>query len=107
MFAVASGSKFSHKTNHIMRKTELASFTLTRRQFLHGAGAGAALFYIAPGSVVKGAARVSANEKINVAGIGVGSRGGADLDEMPAEGRNIVALCDVDSKYAAKSFAKY
>src|SRR5213082_505433 len=90
-----------------MRKTEPASFTLNRRQFIRGVTAGAALFYIAPGKAVKGAPRVSANEKINIAGIGIGSRGGADLDEMPAEGRNIVALCDVDSKYAAKTLAKY
>src|SRR5437867_8454271 len=90
-----------------MRKSKPSSFNLTRRQFLRGAGAGAALFYIAPGTAWKAAQRVSANEKINVAGIGIGSRGGADIDEVTAEGHPIVALCDVDSKYAAKAFAKY
>src|SRR5205807_6532105 len=69
--------------------------------------AGAALFYIAPGTTLKAAQRLSANEKVNVAGIGIGSRGGADIDEVTAEGHNIVALCDVDTKYAAKMFAKY
>src|SRR2546425_12147787 len=88
-----------------MRKTP--SLTLSRRQFIRGVTAGSALFYIAPGTLAKGAPRVSANEKVNIAGIGIGSRGGADLDEMPTEGKNIVALCDVDSKYAAKTFAKY
>src|SRR5437867_11486863 len=90
-----------------MRKPKPADFNLTRRQFLRGVTAGAALFYIAPGNVAKGASRISANEKVNIAGIGIGSRGGADLEEVAAEGQNIVALCDVDSKYAAKSFAKY
>src|SRR5438105_2077143 len=90
-----------------MRKPKASLSNLTRRQFLRGAGAGIALFHIAPGSVVKGAPTISANEKINVAGIGVGSRGGADIDEIAAEGQNIVALCDVDSKYAGKLFAKY
>jgi predicted dehydrogenase len=81
--------------------------TLNRRQFLRGAGAGAAVFYIAPGSALKAARRISANDKVNVAGIGFGSRGAADLEEVAAEGQNIVGLCDVDPKYAAKTFAKY
>jgi predicted dehydrogenase len=83
------------------------SSTFNRRQFLRGAIAGTALFYIAPGTVLKAAQRVSANEKINIAGIGVGSQGGGDTDAVAREGQNIVALCDVDSKYAAKTFAKY
>jgi predicted dehydrogenase len=83
------------------------SFRISRRQFIHGAGAGVALFNILPGSVLRGAERLSANEKLNVAGIGIGSRGGADLEEVAKLGHNIVALCDVDEKYAAKEFAKY
>ena len=68
---------------------------------------GAALFNILPGSLLKGADKLSANDKVNVAGIGVGSQGGADIGGVAAEGHNIVALCDVDEKYAAKTFAKY
>ena len=79
----------------------------TRRQFLSHAAAGAALFYIAPRNLLDAAPRISANEKVNVAGIGVGSQGGSDINSVAAEGHNIVALCDVDSKYAAKTFAKY
>ena len=45
-------------------------------------------------------------EKLNIAGIGVGNRGGADLAPM-AVSENIVALCDVNDAYAAKTFAKY
>src|SRR3989442_2263098 len=88
-----------------MRKSESPSFN--RRQFLRGACAGTALFYIAPGTLLEAAPGVSANEKVNVAGIGVGSQGGSDTNAVADEGHNIVALCDVDSKYAAKTFAKY
>jgi len=90
-----------------MRKPEPSSFNHNRRQFLRRAGAGAALFYIAPRSLLNAEPRVSANEKANVAGIGVGSQGGSDINSVAVEGHNIVALCDVDAKYAAKTFAKY
>jgi predicted dehydrogenase len=47
----------------------------------------------------------SANEKLNVAGIGVGGRGAADINGAASE--NIVALCDVDQKQAAATFQRY
>src|ERR1043166_2717607 len=80
---------------------------ISRRQFLYGASASAAVFNILPGSLLRGAERLSANEKLNVAGIGIGSRGGADIGEVAGLGHNLVALCDVDEKYAAKEFQKY
>ena len=79
---------------------------LNRRQFIRGAGAGVALFNILPGRLL-GADALSANDKLNVAGIGIGSQGGRDVDEVAGLGHNFVALCDVDDKYAAKEFAKY
>src|SRR5580765_4872476 len=83
------------------------SHRINRRQFLHRAGAGVALFNILPGTLLPGAETLSPNAKLNVAGIGIGSRGGADVAEVAALGHNIVALCDVDDQYAAKEFAKY
>src|ERR1043165_6458475 len=80
---------------------------MNRRQFLHRAGAGVAMFNILPGSLSNGAESLSPNAKLNVAGIGIGSRGGADVGEVAGLGHNIVALCDVDDAYAAKEFAKY
>src|SRR5919106_6184003 len=80
---------------------------LNRRQFLHRAGAGVALFNILPGSLLHAADTAAPNSKLNVAGIGIGSRGGAVVGEVAGLGHNIVALCDVDEKYAAKQFAKY
>src|SRR6266516_7804271 len=83
------------------------SHKLNRRQFLHRAGAGVTLFNILPGGLSYGAETLSPNAKLNVAGIGIGSRGGADVGEVARLGHNIVALCDVHESYAAKEFAKY
>ncbi|HUT13013.1 MAG TPA: Gfo/Idh/MocA family oxidoreductase [Thermoguttaceae bacterium] len=46
-----------------------------------------------------------ANEKLNVAGIGVGGQGGGDIGAMGGE--NVVALCDVDERRAAGSFGRF
>src|SRR5438093_2623191 len=86
---------------------KLPKHKINRRQFLHRAGAGVALLNILPGRLLNGAETLSPNAKLNVAGIGIGSRGGADVGEVAGLGHNIVALCDVDEKYAAKEFAKY
>lgn len=45
------------------------------------------------------------SDKLNIAGIGIGGMGAGDLREMAGE--NIVALCDVDWNYAAKTFDEY
>lgn len=50
-------------------------------------------------------AATSPNEKLNLAIIGAGGRGTANLAEVAGE--NIVALCDVDGRRAAASFEKY
>ncbi len=78
-----------------------------RRKFLRRTAAGVALFEIGYVRALGAAAGTSANGKVNVAGIGIGSQGGGDIDAMAGEGQNIVALCDVDDNYAAKQFAKY
>jgi len=83
------------------------SSSINRRQFLYGAGAGVALFSILPGCATRGGRRLSQNDKLNVAGIGIGSRGGAVVSDVAKLDHNIVALCDVDENYAAKEFAKY
>src|ERR1051325_4047990 len=83
------------------------SHTINRRKFLQRAGTGVALFNILPGALSQAAEKLSPNSKVNGAGIGIGSRGGADVGEVAGLGHNIVALCDVDESYAAKEFAKY
>src|SRR5512138_3479673 len=79
------------------------SSKLTRRQFL-GATATASSFMFLPSHVALGAGD-SPNNKLNIAGVGVGGQGGADINEFATE--NIIALCDVDWKYAAHTFEKY
>ncbi len=65
----------------------------SRRELLKTAGAAAA-FTIVPRHVL-GQGQTPPSEKLNVAGIGAGGRGGDDINEI-AKGANIVALCDVD-----------
>ena len=45
------------------------------------------------------------SNKLNIAGIGIGGMGGGNLRQCAGE--NIVALCDVDTEYAAHTFKKY
>jgi len=78
---------------------------ISRRQFLGGAAAATAAFTIVPRHVLGGAGYTSPSEKLNIAGIGVGGMGGDNLKALNNE--NIVALCDVDDKYAAKTFELY
>ena len=47
----------------------------------------------------------SPNEKLNIASIGAGGKASSDIDGCAGE--NIVALCDVDEKQAAKKFKEY
>ena len=74
---------------------------INRRQFLSGAAATAA-FTIDPRYVLGGPTHTSPSEKLNIAGIGVGGMGAANLKNVESE--NIVALCDVDDDYAAKTY---
>ena len=78
---------------------------INRRRFLCATAAAAFSFNFVPRHVLGGPGKKSANEKLNIAGIGVGGQGAGDLKEMAGE--NIVALCDVDMKYAAHTFKAY
>lgn len=76
--------------------------SLTRRQFLKNsakaASAAAATGFLASTSRLSAAPRkLSPNEKLNLAFIGVAGRGGDNLGEITSvEDVNVVALCDVD-----------
>ncbi|MEW6251098.1 MAG: Gfo/Idh/MocA family oxidoreductase [Planctomycetota bacterium] len=61
-------------------------------------------FTILPSHVL-GRRQTPPSEKLNIAGIGVGGMGHHNLNQLEPE--NIVALCDVDPNYAARSFKKY
>ena len=49
--------------------------------------------------------KVAPSDKLNIIGVGVGGRGSADLRAM--ESQNIIALADVDWKYADPVFQRY
>ena len=77
---------------------------ISRRDFMRAAGAVAAFTIVAP-DVLGGPRRIPPSEKLNIAGVGVGGRGGGDLRELESE--NIVALCDVDWSHARGAFKRY
>jgi predicted dehydrogenase len=76
---------------------------ISRRDMLRTAAVAAGVWTTA-GTRTK-AQPVSPNEKLNIAGIGVGGRGAGDVDGVASE--NLVALCDVDEKRAAATFERY
>ena len=78
--------------------------SLTRRRFL-GMGAAATALTIVPRHVVAGSGQTPPSEKLNIAGIGIGGQGHNDLMSVGSE--NIVALCDVDDRYAAKAYQQW
>ena len=65
----------------------------TRRQFLQNTSAVSAGYFVAAGS--RTALSTSPNEKLNVACVGVGGKGGSDSSHAAMFG-NVVAICDVD-----------
>ena len=68
----------------------------SRRDFLKAASALGA-FTILPSARLFGQNRVSANDKVNLAVIGIGGQGHRDRESMLNSGFcNVVALCDVD-----------
>lgn len=78
------------------------SSRITRRNFLRNGSAAAAGFMIVPSTVFgKKFGFVAPSDKLNIAGIGVGGMGFANLKKMTSE--NIVALCDVDWGYTEKN----
>jgi predicted dehydrogenase len=78
---------------------------VTRRDFMCGTAGAVAAFTFIPSHVLGQAGRDSANNRLNIAGIGVGGRGSINLQECESE--NIVALCDVDLVQAENALKRY
>jgi predicted dehydrogenase len=79
----------------------------TRRHFFYGSLLAGAIPVAGFGSVpsLKALGYKSPNEKLNIASIGAGGKAASDIDGCASE--NIVALCDVDDKQAARKFKQY
>jgi predicted dehydrogenase len=78
---------------------------INRRNFIASSAISAAAFTIVPRYVLGGAGYTAPSEKLNIAGIGVGGMGGTNIKNCADE--NIVALCDIDPNYAAKTFKEH
>ncbi len=76
---------------------------ITRRKMLRDSVLGSAGLWLGGSALAAGSN--SPNEKLNIACIGLGNQGNANLGLVSSQ--NIVGLCDVDSARTAKYAAKY
>jgi hypothetical protein len=83
------------------------AYGCTRRHFFFGPLLAGAVPLAGFGTVpsLKTLGYKSPNEKLNIASIGAGGKAESDIAGCATE--NIVALCDVDEKQAAKTFTEY
>jgi predicted dehydrogenase len=77
----------------------------TRREFVGSLAAVGTAMTVVPRCAVAGSAETSPNEKLNIAGIGVGGRGRGNMNAVKSE--NIVALCDVDERRAGDTYETF
>lgn len=77
---------------------------ISRRRFIGRSSSALAAFTIVPRHVL-GRGETPPSDKLNIAGVGIGGRGFGDLQAVSKE--NIVALCDVDERYAAGAFRQW
>ncbi|MCP4644254.1 MAG: gfo/Idh/MocA family oxidoreductase, partial [bacterium] len=80
---------------------------MTRRGMLQKTALGGMGLCLAGGR--KPVRAASANEKIDVAFIGIGGQGNANLNDISRQRDlvNVVALCDVDEVRAGKNFERF
>lgn len=80
---------------------------ITRRSFLQKGTAAAAALTIVPNTILgKTHGHTAPTDKLNIAGVGIGGMGNANLKNMENTD-NIVALCDVDWRYAKPVFDRH
>jgi predicted dehydrogenase len=77
-------------------------YPVSRRQFVSTSALAAFSFHYIPSRLL---GTEAPSNKLNLAGIGVGGMGAENLKACESE--NIIALCDVDSAYAAETFNRY
>ena len=76
--------------------------TLSRRKFLGNVVQAGTGLTILCGSA--SARAYLANEKLNIAVVGCGTRGRHFVEAIPRIGENLVAMCDVNEQRAARAF---
>src|SRR5258707_13460121 len=88
--------KTSEKTSELRSEKKTSS----RREFLASAALTGAALTIVPRRVL-GRGYTPPSDLLNIAGVGVGGMGRANLIALASQ--NIVAMCDVDWGYSGKS----
>jgi predicted dehydrogenase len=86
-----------------MKDENSRSPAMPRRDFLRNSAAAAAALSLAPGAALARQRRIGPADRVNVAFIGCGGMGRANLNALASQ--NIVALCDVDWGYVDTRFA--
>ena len=77
---------------------------ISRRSFLQRSAVAAAAFTVAPSTILgKSHGYIAPSDKLNIAVVGIGGMGNTNIGNV-RETENIVALCDVDWKYAKANF---
>jgi len=80
---------------------------ISRRNFIQRGAAAAAAFTVMPSSILgKSHGYTAPSDKLNIAAVGIGGMGHSNLTAVK-DTENIVALCDVDWKYAKSVFDEY
>ncbi|MCY4778767.1 Gfo/Idh/MocA family oxidoreductase [Sphingobacterium sp. UT-1RO-CII-1] len=77
----------------------------SRRKFIKNTGVLTGFTIVQSHVLGKTLGHIAPSDKLNIAGVGIGGVGRRNLANMKTE--NIVALCDVDWKYANKTFNDY
>ena len=86
---------------------EKKSSSISRKNFIRNTAIVGSAFFIVPRHVL-GRGYVAPSDKLNIAGIGAGGKGGGDLVEFAKSPNvNIVALCDVDDRQVVKSRERF
>jgi predicted dehydrogenase len=76
---------------------------LPRRQFVRNAALAGAAFTILPRHVLGGPRHIAPSDRVNIAGVGVGGMGRANMQALSS--MNLVAMCDVDWSYVDVRYA--
>jgi predicted dehydrogenase len=101
---VSAQLRFNPPAFHTNSPTKPAMSLIHRRKFLQQTGLGATGLLLGFPAIVRGQ---NLNSRLNIACIGVGGKGDSDVNEAAGCGGNIVALCDVDSRFLDKKAAQY
>jgi predicted dehydrogenase len=86
-----------------MKKEKLSD--MSRRRFIGNVATATAGLTILPNVTISGLGHLAPSDKLNIAAVGVGGVGSTNVANCASQ--NIVALCDTDWSYAAKTFKAY